>query len=267
MNNDIYFPVRKVETAEILPEMLTNSENEYAVVAELPEGEKLITLCSERLNLVPNEALYPELERLFSLNPATKDFKVRTKSVDHKDFYREYSFPKFESFVGNKKDGLIAGLGVGNSYYGQMFNGSVNAHRMVCSNGLWGVASLMKISNKHTQIVQGAIQDLFIQAMEAIEEFAQQIERYNVLASAVRGLDWEDRLDDVADKSGIKKFHDDAKAIVRKEAGDLYGGVVNDWLIYNALNQTIFNDGLNKKNTGVRQKLDEKVFNHMLMTV
>lgn len=268
MTNDIFFPVRKVETSVILPNFLTNSENDYAVVATLPSGdEKLLTLCSDRLNLVPNSLLYPELERLFGLNPATRDFQTRTRSSNDIDFHREYTFPKFQSFVGSKQDGIIAGIGVGNSYYGKMFNGTVNAHRLICTNGLWGVASIMSIRNKHTEIVQKAVQDLFIQAMEAIEKFEEQTERYNVLASAVRGLDWEDRLEDVAKKSGIPKFHDDAKAIVRKEAGQLYGGVVNDWLIYNALNQIIHNDGLNKKEMDVRQKMDEKVFSHMVATV
>lgn len=250
-----------------MPNMLTNSENEYAVIADLPEGEKLITLCSDRLNLIPNETLYPELERLFDLNPATRNFQTRTHAYGDKDFYREYTFPNFNSYVGTKRDGIIAGVGVGNSYYGKMFRGAINAHRLVCTNGLWGVASLMSIKNKHTDIVQKAIQDLFIQTMEAIEKFEEQVERYNVLASATRSIDWEDRLEDVAKNAGIPRYHDEAKAIVRAESADYYGGVVNDWLIYNALNQIIHNDNLNKKNMDTRQKLDEKVFSQMFATV
>lgn len=266
--SDIFFPVRKVENPAIAQGFDVVEDKKYAIVGEVDGKEKILHYCADRYELMPNKAIFDELERLFSLNPVTRDFRSRTSNSGDVLFYREYTFPKFSSFVGVKQDGLIAGMGVGNSYNGvRKFNGSINAHRLICTNGLWGVTALMSIKNKHTAIVQTAVQELFVQAMDAIQKFQEQTERYNVLASATRQSDWEDRLEDVATKSGIVKFHDDAKAIVRKESAQLYGGIVNDWLIYNALNQITFSDAHNKKSVEVRQGIDAKLFNTMLATV
>lgn len=269
MKTDIFFPVRKVENPSIAHGFDVVEDKKYAIVGEIDDKETILHYCSDRYSLMPNQAIYSELERLFSLNPNTRDFEARTYNTDNVLFYREYTFPKYKSFVGNKTDGVLAGMGVGNSYNGvRKFNGSMNAYRMICSNGLWGVTSIMKIKNKHTEIVQTAVQELFVQAMDAIEKFENQVERFNVLASATHAsTNWEDRLEEVANNAGIVKYHDDAKAIVRDEADKLYGGVVNDWLIYNALNQITFSDTHNKKSVEVRQKIDERVFANMVATV
>lgn len=266
-NTDFYFDVEKVDTKLVMPGYSTNKENKYAIVAYPNDEPKVIDLCSSVYELVPNSELYPKLEELFNSNPNTRDFQSRTYSKDHKHFYKEYRFPKFEGFVGSKKDGIVAGMGLSNSYYGKNFQGNVNVNRLICTNGLWGVVSELSVKHRHTTAVTIEVKRLFDEAIVAIERFSEQVEKYNVLASAKRGIDWEDRLETVAEKNGIVKFHDRAKDILRTESIDLYGGVVNDWLIYNALNQIIHNSDLNKKPIEIRQKIDKKVFEHMVATV
>ena len=55
------------------------------------------------------------------------------------------------------------------------------------------------------------------------------------------------------------------EATIRNESNKLYDGVkVNDWLIYNGINEYIYNDDFNIKQPHVRQKEDQKVLDFVL---
>lgn len=83
----ICFPVAKVATSSILKDAMEfNSENAYAIVADLGKGRtKVLNFCSDVYKLVDNasilEPLMPVLEEKF------KTFDLRVKSPKHAQFF------------------------------------------------------------------------------------------------------------------------------------------------------------------------------------
>ena len=58
-----------------------------------------------------------------------------------------------------------------------------------------------------------------------------------------------------------------AKEVIQKESAALgMKGKVNNWLIYNGINEVIFNDELNVKTTEVRNATDAKVLNTLILS-
>ena len=263
--NSILFDVEKVENPAIAQGYNTLSTEQFAVIGQTGENEEtILNYCSDRYSLVKNSEIYPELEKLLSMHPKTKDFNRHVTNRNNVNFMVRYTFPTLETKI-NKNDSIMAGFDVWNSYDGKRnFGGSIFEYRLICSNGMMGMAQLLKISNRHTEVVKEAVERMFIEAVSAIEAFEMQSAKYELLAQNKQQAQWEERLTTIAEKSGIVKFHEEAKAIVRAEAKELYNGEVNDFLIYNALNNVTFDDTLNKKAYEVRVKTDEKVFNNLM---
>lgn len=263
--SEICFKVEKVESPAIAQGMTTTTENSHAILGHLPNGEiRKLHDCAERYKLVQNAEIFGELERLFSINPKTADFEVTIHNIDNVQFAVDFRFPQYKSLI-KKVDEVIAGFTVRNSYNGKWsFAGYLNSYRQICSNGMWGVARALSVKNRHTEIVKVAVQTMFLEVVNALEEFEMQTAKYELLAQIDRKNGWEDRLEEIAKKSGIVKFHDEAKAIARAEADNLYGGVVNDFVIYNALNNVLFDNSLNKKPQDVRAKMDERIFANLM---
>lgn len=267
--NSILFPVEKVEHPAIAMGYDVNPVEQFVVQADLGNGKKTILKhTADRYKIVPNAEIYPALEALFATHPSTKNFERTITNIDNLRFNVRYQFPDQKTSIGASGDTVWSALDVGNSYdHGRSLYDMRLVWRKVCSNGMMGWVSTFKVRSRHTKIVSQRIEQIFLNALEGIEQFEEQTAKYEVLASAVRQTNWEERLEEVAKKSGMPKFHDEAKAIVRKEAKDLYGGVVNDFLIYNAINHCIFNDDLNKKAYEVRAETDQKVFNNLVMSI
>jgi len=266
--SEICFKVEKVENPSIANGFATTTENSHAIIGyPTVKGNEVKTElhnCAERYKLVSNLEIFSELERLFSLNKKTADYEVSIHNIDNVQFAVDFRFPQFKALI-KKVDEVIAGFTVRNSYNGKWaFSGYLNSYRQVCSNGMWGMSRALSVKNRHTEIVKVAVQTMFLEVINALEEFETQVVKYELLANAERQQGWEDRLEDIAKKSGIVKFHDDAKAIARMEATNLYGGVVNDFVIYNALNNVLFNNSLNKKPQDVRAKIDQQIVANLL---
>lgn len=266
--SQICFKVEKTENPSIANGFATTSENSHAIVGyPIIDGNEVKTElhnCAERYNLVSNMEIFSELERLFSINPKTADYEVTVHNIGNVQFAVDFRFPQYKALI-KKVDSVVAGVTVRNSYNGKWsFAGYMNSYREVCSNGLWAMASSLSVKNRHTEIVKVAVQTLFLDVINSLETFEMQTAKFEILANAVSKQNWEDRLEEVAKKSGIVKYYDESKAIAREEAKNLYGGVVNDFVIYNALNNVLFDDSFNKKPQDVRAKMDEKVFANLM---
>lgn len=260
----ICFKVEKSVNPSIAQGFSTTTENSHAIIGYPNDVKTELHNCAERYNLVSNFEIFSELERLFSMNPKTADYEVSIQNIGNVQFAVDFRFPQYKALI-KKVDSVIAGFTVRNSYNGKWsFSGYLNSYRLVCSNGLWAIAKSLSVKNRHTEIVKVAVQTMFLEVINALETFEMQVAQFEILANAVSKQNWEERLEEVAKKSGIVKYHDDAKAIARAEAKNLYGGVVNDFVIYNALNNVLFDDAYNKKPQDVRAKIDERVFANLL---
>lgn len=262
--SEICFKVEKSENPSIANGFATTTENSHAIIGYPNDVKTELHNCAERYQLVTNYEIFSELERLFTINPKTKDYEVTIHNRGNVMFAVDFVFPQYKALI-KKVDEVVAGFTVRNSYNGKWsFSGYLNTYREICSNGLWGMSQALSVKNRHTEIVKVAVQTMFLEVINSLETFEMQTAKFEILANAVRKTNWEDRLEEVAKTNGIVKFHDEAKEIARMEAKNLYGGVVNDFVIYNAINHVIFDNSLNKKPQDVRAKMDERVFATLL---
>lgn len=267
---EICFDVKKLPNPSIAHGFATTTENSHAIIGYHKNKNGIVKKtelhnCAERYHLVTNYAIFSELEKLFSMNKKTADYEVTVHNRGNVMFAVDFRFPQYMRKV-KGIDEVVAGFTVRNSYNGKWsFSGYLNTYREICSNGLWGMSKALAVKNRHTEIVQVAVQNMFLQVLNALETFDDQFVKYEELAQKNHKYVWSQILENVAEKNGIVKYIDEAKAIAKKEAANLYGGVVNDFVIYNALNAILFNDKLNKKPQDVRAKIDERVFATLLV--
>jgi hypothetical protein len=149
---------------------------------------------------------------------------------------------------------------------------------LICKNGLVIPVQEMKqfnlhIIGKHTKQIKKSFDILFSRInmlLESKEITKTLTEKYQIMADR-----WvenpKDRLIEVLKVSEIiaienSKFNtvDHIMNIVRDEAGQLYNGKINDWLIFNGINNYINDNELNLKSFEKRAEIDQKVFATML---
>ena len=80
-HSDIFFPVKNVENPSIAQGFEVVKEKQYAIVGEFDGTEKILHYCADRYELMPNKAIFDELERLFNLNPQTRDFRSKRRLI------------------------------------------------------------------------------------------------------------------------------------------------------------------------------------------
>lgn len=265
--NSIMFNAEKIENPLAKQGFEMASDKSHCIVNT--DTNEILNFCGEDYGFTHNSLIYPKLEELFKMNEKTANFSRSVENYKGSQFNVGYKFPNFKSFIGNKNDSVIAGINVGNGYDGKKPLGAMEMiYRKICENGMMGIASKLTVNSRHTISIEYAIQQLFVQAVESIENFEEQVIKFETLTKNTV-IQWEDRLEDIAKIAGASTrpvYISAAKDIVRKESFELYGGVVTDFLIYNSLNNVLFDNNNNSKTIEQRIKIDQKVFNSLLVS-
>lgn len=275
---DLNFPV------EIrLEEMPSNKEYSRRVVGQINGGDFLLNQCSDIYELVKNEDIFPNIEQV--LNDNKISFTVTYRSINHVRFYADYVITDSRyayTMRGSKNDTIKPLLRVQHSYNGLTKYRIVFGYfRVICTNGLTiPVQEMSKfnlsITGKHTD----SIKHSFVKLDEMLKTFvveAQQItttivNKYDMLGGRMI-VNVEDRIKEVLNANKViivdnSKFNtlNDIKINVLTEANNDslgYNGNVNDWLIYNGINQYLNNE----RNIVVpekRMETDSKILEYML---
>jgi hypothetical protein len=280
--NDILFPVEMVEQTSFA----CNSDYQYDIFGYLngdankgiiPVKTRLNS-CSNRYELVPNADIFPPVRVI--LQSKEINFEETYMHLNNARFYAEYKIMDNPYLVGgNPNDKIFPMLKVQHSYNGMtkyMIN--FGYYRLVCTNGLtipvkekdeFNIA----ITGKHTSSIQNSL----LKLREVINVFVEQGNKYlvnfdSMTDRAITNID--DRIEEVMNAAKISLIDNKnlntiqyVKTIVDKESMDLYGGVTNDWLIYNAINQYVNDNKMNVKTPEVRSEIDKKVLQYMLADV
>ena len=263
--NDLIFPVSKVENPAN-----TNSEYGYIVQGDV-EGEIMdLNYCSDRYELVPNEVIFPRIEA--DLKSRGYKFSVAYHAIDNVRFYAKYVLEDSNLAIGSGSDQVKPMISVNHSYNGlTKYAITFGYFRMVCSNGLvipleGHEATNLHISGKHTESILASFElmfskmDIFFGMQETIKK------RFEVLTD--RSIaNYGERIEAVLEASKLKPSKvqlTEINATAVNEANTLNGGVVNDWLIYNAINAYIYKgvDAKGNKSKAVPEKkaaMDAKV--------
>lgn len=243
---ELLFAVTMEKISDVLG-LNTITSTEYGIFAKIAGvGEKfLLNTCSDVYELVPNAEIFPVIEAI--LRKAGIEFTVEYRMLDYSRFYADYTLKVGAITIGNKKDKIYPVLRIEHSYNGLVkYKLTFGYFRMICSNGLTvpveGTEETnITITGKHTAKIKKSLEAL----IEKIEYFTNNHDRYTKRFHEVAERwvkNWEDRVEAVIEATGVgKRGFAQITEQIKKEAANLYGGKVNDWLIYNGINYHIFN--------------------------
>ena len=278
--NDLLFPVELIDNPR-------NTNPEYCkVVTGIIDGQEYdLNYCSDRYALVPNANIFPQIESV--LNAHGIKFDATYRHINNVRFYADYNIndKRYAYKMKNSNDLIQPMLRVQHSYNGLTKYRIVFGYfRLVCSNGLVIAVEEMKefnlsIVGKHTEQILHSFDELDTMLVN-FGENAKEITNALTTKYELLGGSWvenvQDRLTEVlkANKIAIvdtSKFNtlNDITARIMSEAKNPtlgYNGRVNDWLIYNGVNQYLFSDRTIAA-PETKMETDSKVFEYLLESV
>ena len=277
---DILFPVEVRDE-----EMASNKEYCKRIVGQINGGDFLLNQCSNIYKLIPNTDVFPNIEAVLDANGI--EYEVEYKHINHVRFYADYKITdkRYSYTMKGTNDKIMPMLRVQHSYNGlTKYRILFGFFRMVCTNGLTVAVEEMKrfnlvIVGKHTEQIAKS----FSKLNEMLVYFGNNA---HIISGAITdkyeklGGVWvanpEDRLKEVLEASMItivenNKFNtlNDIMSRISLEANKDnlgYNGKVNNWLIYNGINQYLNDDSRNIATPEVRIEKDSKVLEFMLAT-
>lgn len=276
--NDLTFPVE-------LRDNPRNTNREYSkVVTGIIGGEETdLNYCSPRYELVPNQNIFPKVEEIFRQHGIA--FSAHYSHTQNARFYGNYVIedPRFAYKMEGTNDGIKFIWNFEHSYNGlTKYKGIAGFYRLVCSNGLVVPVQEMQdynlaIQGKHTSAILHSLEEfsgILVRITENLSEVKTSIvQKYELLGGrSVPNV--EDRIKEVLQASKINIVDNksrntllDIRGRIMSEANQAglgYNGKVNDWLIYNGINQYLHDDNLNIASPEKRRDTDSKVLEYML---
>lgn len=264
--NSLLFDVEKVNFEEKFG-MAANSDYQYAIIGKIDGQEKLLNACSDRYELVENASIFPVIRMI--LNESGLKFTESYDMVNNARFYADYVIESEQTHIGTSGDIVKPLIRVRHSYNGlTKYAITFGYFRLICSNGLVvpvaeKEAQNLHIVGKHTLQIRTSL-DLLIQRLE---QFTINHTAYKANFDRMGGQ-WVanplERITEVLDYSKIPvKQAEKVLSIVQSESVKLYDGKINDWLIYNGVNQLI-HKGDNKKVLEQKEIYDYKAIEFLL---
>jgi len=276
--NDLIFPVELIDNPN-------KTNREYSkIVTGVVDGEEIdLNYCSPIYELVPNEMIFPKVEEI--LNQHGIAFSVQYSHTQHARFYGNYTIedPRFGYKMAGTNDVIKFIWTFQHSYNGlTKYKGVAGFFRLICTNGLVVPVQEMKdfnliLEGKHTSSILRSLEE-FSQILVNVTNNLGQVKTAITGKYESLGGRWvakpEDRIKEVLIASKIAlidnaKFNtlNDITNRIMSEANMVglgYNGRVNDWLIYNGINQYINDDDRNIAAPEKRRETDSKVLEYML---
>lgn len=211
-----------------------------------PDTNSLVSIVSNRYELVTNQAVVDAAEEALSSMPDMKNRKTHTFTFNNGAvFERRYTFPDLNISMGklsdDEKDKLVTDedlinptLSFFNSYNGwKSISFVVGAYRLVCKNGLMTKQGVYQMSRKH----QGDIDTDFLKenVKKAIDHFYAMRDEWNEWKKEPVTENVEDLLEENVKYVG-KKYQrmikeEWEKKILKEEA--------TKWLLFNVVTRII----------------------------
>ena len=275
---DLTFPVE-------LRDNDRNTNQEYSkVVTGIIDGEEFdLNYCSPRYELVPNEMIFPKVEEILKQHNIA--FSVQYSHTLNARFYGNFIIedPRFAYKMNGTNDVIKFIWNFQHSYNGlTKYKGVAGFFRLICTNGLVVPVEEMNdynlcIQGKHTASILHSL-DNFSEILVNVTNNLGQVKTSIVQKYELLGGRWvnapEDRVKEVLEANKIAlienaKFNtlNDITTRIMSEANTVglgYNGRVNDWLIYNGINQYINDDTRNIAAPEKRRETDSKVLEYML---
>ena len=281
---ELLFPVKIRDE-----ELDSNSEYKKRVIG-LGIGndgsDKLLNQCSPRYELYPNAEIFPKIEQVLIANEI--EYEVTYTHIGNVKFFADYRITDddYSHTIKGTGDKIQPMLRVQHSYNGLVKYKIIFGYfRIICENGLVLPIEEMKkynlvITGKHTESIKKSfvkLNSLLVYFSAEADTITKEITaNYEKLASN-KVTDLKARLEEVLKASKINavenaRFNTINDIILRIEkemnhTGLGYNGKVNDWLIYNGINQYLNDNNRNIISPEKRMETDSKVLEYMLKNV
>jgi hypothetical protein len=276
--DDLTFPVELRDNSR-------KTNREYSkVVTGIIGGEEIdLNYCSPVYELVPCASIFPVVEEIFRSKGIK--FSANYSHTQNARFYGNYIIedPRFGYKMEGTNDVIKFIWNFQHSYNGlTKYKGIAGFYRLVCTNGLTVPVQEMKdynlvLEGKHTSAILHSLQEFESILMNVTNNLGTVKESITAKYELLGGR-WvanpKDRLKEVMEASSIivvenSKFNtiNDIMNRITKESQNTelgYNGKVNDWLIWQGINQYIFDDNLNIAAPEKRRETDSKVLEFML---
>jgi hypothetical protein len=254
-----------------------------------------LNYCSNRYELVPNAVIFPNIEKILKLKKI--EYTVQYSHTSNARFYANYVITdkRYRYKIKGTNDEICPVLRVQHSYNGlTKYRIMFGYFRVICSNGLTVPVQEMSkynlvIIGKHTSSILRSLKQLDTLlsqfANEAKQITADITEKFEMLASR-SVVDVKARVEQVlrqnkigmVDNKNFNTVENIANRILAEANGDAkiinfgskqekplgYDGKVNDWLVYNGINQYLGDDSVNIASPEKRMETDTKIFEYML---
>jgi len=280
-------PFFSEEELKMMEESLSEDELKAMIesnpATKTVESEIDLNYCSPRYELVPNETIFPKVVEIFEQQGIK--YTAEFSHTDYARFYGNFIVedPRFAYKMMGTNDVIKFLWSFQHSYNGlTKYKGLCGFHRLVCTNGLTVPVQEMQeynlaLEGKHTASIIRSLEEfkeILVNVTNNLGEVKTAVtKRYETL-----GGRWvkkpEDRVEEVLKATKINIVENsklntvnDITARVKAEAektGLGYNGRINDWLIYNGINQYINDDSLNIASPEKRRDKDSKVLEYML---
>ena len=276
--DEMCFPVELRDNPRV-----TNREYSKVVTGVIDEVETDLNYCSPVYQLVPNTDIFPKVVEI--LEEKKIKYTAQFSHTQNARFYGNFIIedPRFAYIMEGSNDMIKFMWNFQHSYNGlTKYRGVAGFYRLICSNGMVVPVEEMEdynlvIQGKHTASILHSLVD-FKGIMENVTENLGVVKNSIVAKYELLGGRWvnkvEDRVLEVLKASKITpvenaKFNtvNDILARISAEANDSglgYNGKVNDWLIYNGINQYVNDDSRNIAAPEKRRDTDSKVLEYML---
>jgi len=251
---------------------------------EVLESEIDLNYCSPRYELVPNEDIFPRVEEILKRHGI--EFSVTYSHTNYARFYGSYKIedPRFSYKMEGTNDEIKFIWNFQHSYNGlTKYKGVAGFFRLVCENGLVVPVEEMNkynlvLQGKHTKSILNSLKQfnqILVDVTNNLKEVKTSIvEKYELLGGRWVS-NYRDRIEEVLKASKIATLDtqkmtavDIISESIKLEASEVglgYNGKVNDWLIYNGINQHIHDNSRNIASPEKRRETDSKVLEYMLI--
>lgn len=275
---DILFPVTMTDNPD-----WSNNEYSRLVIGTIEGRRKVLNYCSPIYGVYPNAEIFPKIEAI--LDAHNIRYEKYYSHIDNVRFYVEYRITdaRYAYTMKGTNDTIQPTIRVHHSYNGKTKYRIVFGYfRVICTNGLTIAVEEMKrfnlcIVGKHTLAIKESFKKFDTMLNFFVAEAPLIISaitgKYEILGGRMVTKP-EDRVKEVLNATKIRlvdntKFNtlNYIMGKIKGEADDKkngYNGKINDWLIYNGINQYINENSRNISAPEVRMETDTKVLEYML---
>ncbi len=241
---------------------------------------KIVNVVSDNYGFISNQDFFGGFEE--KLKAEHIKFTPVYKNVNDVQFVADY-FLEGELFVGDKKrypDVIKPKIRLQNSYDGKItLAGYFGFFRQVCSNGLHVMKDELAFKLRRTA---KNIEIVFPSMSEMLESYKKnemvKLHRSFEVLSETPVTDVQELVKHLVNSNGIFKFEasdknpepgSNGRIVLNTVANEsqILKTVPNAWIVYNAVNEWIYNDAINKKDEGARKDLDVKLFASIVKAV